>query len=191
MPESYIEVLNKSPMAQMQLQSLEKQLSPEPELIDAELIPGSVRYIIGEGDSTSTSPLTSPGLISPAEPSLYSPDGVIQDANTQLSLVERSEGLQLEDPMDSSTFWSIVGTEKAPFQCKKNAHKLFEGTAEGEVASRTSQFEGDETKQGLFDTAGFSSQQFVFTKFGSDVSNGSFGQEPKTEPEASDAHDTG
>lgn len=182
---------HQDPSPQTLLQSLENppssgEMSPGSEFHVLHTMPSDViRHLNVDNDSTSTSPVTSPGVTSPVEPSVYSPDCALHDINTQHSLVERSEGLHLEDHLNtvdsSSTFWSIVGEgEEANNALKTNEqHEVEEVTDSGKEDPPSKEAEAEIA---MFDapvSGTVSSTQFVFTKFGSDVPIFTIGQQSK------------
>lgn len=129
------------------------------------------REVKEEECSTPSTP-SSPNLLSPSSShhSITSPDSIFSDTCTQLSLVERSEGLNLADELstvDSNTFWSMVSDDAAsvPDSMARKSRKASHDDAPSSATSPSA-----ETSSKMFEAgAAVCSSQFVFTKFGSDV----------------------
>ena len=179
--------------AQTLLRSMEKptssgELSPGSDIqVLTTMSPDVIRHLVVDNDSESTSPLTSPGVTSPIESSsLYSPDGTLHDMNTQLSMVERAEGLHLDDPlttMDSSTFWRIVSDDdEDTTRTRKALRAPGRSDAVTSMTKETPVGDAADPQQKVFDASGaVSHSQYVFTKFGSDVPIFTFGAHAKPE----------
>ena len=135
-----------------------------------ELLEACAREPKDETESSTPSTPSSPGLLSPSSHSVTSPDSIFSDTSTQLSLVERSEGLNLADDLstvDSNTFWSMVSDDAAclPDSVSRKSRKSSRDDAPSSATSPS-----QETSSLVFEAgAAVSSSQYVFTKFGSDV----------------------
>ena len=135
-----------------------------------DILQACAREVKDETESSEPSTPSSPGLLSPSSHSVTSPDSIFSGNCTQLSLVERSEGLNLADELstvDSNTFWSMVSDDAASLP-DSAARKSLKSTRDDAPSSGTSPLQ--ETPSLVFEAgAAVSSSQFVFTKFGSDV----------------------
>ncbi len=122
------------------------------------------------GSSNPPSTPSSPNVLSPSSHSVTSPESIFSDNCTQLSLIERSEGLNLADDLntvDSNTFWSMVSDDAACLP-DSAARKSLKCSPTDNPSSST--FPTLETSTLMFEAgAAVSSSQFVFSKFGSDV----------------------
>ena len=136
-----------------------------------EFLQPSPRKWKDETESSTPSTPSSPDLLSPSSHSATSPESIFSDTYTQLSLVERSEGLNLADELstvDSNTFWSMVSDDAAclPDSVSRKSRKSSRDDAPSSASSPS-----QETSGSLVFEAGaaVSSSQFTFTKFGSDI----------------------
>ena len=127
------------------------------------------------------SPLTSPSLLSPG---LQTPGGngaeATYDVNTQMSLVEVSQKLNIGDEasisgvgagdMDSSSLWGMVDADHAEgVRDDMFRNKVRKSLRKSDAASCVHSESADEEIAGFDANGAISTSQFVFSKFGTDV----------------------
>lgn len=127
--------------------------------------------------SPEQSPLTSPGLLSPG---LRTPScDTYQDTNTQMSLVEVSSKLNIGDDtnisavdVDSSHLWGMVDADHAEAVNHDQSRKAHKACRKSDAASCVHS-ETEEEMAGFDAHGAISTSQFVFHKFGADVTSSS------------------
>ena len=156
--------------------------------VDNPLLPGTkgqmhAIYGVGVESFSTSSPESSPGILSPrvvpagSETVFSEAETNIHDCNTQLSLCERSEGLNLYDESshisdtDSGPVWNF-GSERSDndrdSDQEQGSRKALKSKRRSD-ASTTSHVLSPDDDVSVFDADGATSNNFVFNKFGSEV----------------------